>query len=145
LYATNYSSAPHEIDCTSTIDGSKAHLSYKQYNPTSTAGQKAILDAAYKAIQHPETGPIYLHCWTGWHASGLASAIVLRQFCGMDATTAVKYWDLNTDGAPVDSSYTAIRDRIRTFVPKAGYEISDAVKSEICPTTASAQSMASGN
>jgi hypothetical protein len=133
LYATNYSTAPHELDCQSNIDQSKNHFSYKQYNPTTNAGITAIFDAVMKSISDPSVGPVYLHCWNGWHASGLASALVLRQFCGMSADAAAKYWDLNTDGAPVDSSYSAIRDRIRAFQPKAGYQLTTAQKKAICP------------
>ena len=133
LYSTNYATAPKAVDCASNLTKAKTHLDYKQFNPTTTAGIKSILDTVYASIKDPSRGPVYLHCWNGWHASGLASAIVLRQFCGMSASAAVAYWDLNTDGTAVDSSYSGIRDRVRAYVPRAGYEISAAMKKDICP------------
>lgn len=137
LYTTNYSTAPKSLDCASNLSAlggpAKNHIDYKQLNASTASGIKAIFDLVYASIKDPARGPVYVHCWNGWHASGLSAALALRQFCGFSAAAAEAYWQLNTDGTAIDSQYTNIRERIRTFVPLSGYTISAEMKKEICP------------
>lgn len=146
LYTTNYSTAPKSLDCASNLSAlgasgapeasgapAKNHIEYKQLNASSASGIKAIFDLVYASIKDPARGPVYVHCWNGWHASGLSAALALRQFCGFSAAAAEAYWQLNTDGTAIDSQYTNIRERIRTFTPLSGYPISAEMKKAICP------------
>ena len=91
-----------------------------------------MFSAVKLAIQN-NSGPIYMHCWNGWHASGLASALALRQFCGMNSKDAVSYWDKNTDGNNTDPNFESIRQSIRDFVPWAEFKITPEVRERICP------------
>lgn len=72
-----------------------------------------------------------MHCWNGWHASGLVSSLALRQFCDMSGKDAVAYWNQNTDGNN-GSGYDSIRQRIIDFKPLSQYKITDKEKRLIC-------------
>ena len=136
LYETNYNTAEHVKDCTG-VEGPN-HFSYLQSSVTSsnaaTRSQalESILSIVYDHIKGGDHRPIYLHCWNGWHASGFASAIVLRQFCNMSRNDAVKYWDRNTDGVSVPSR-GQIHKWIRDFSPDpAKYRLESDVQSQLC-------------
>jgi hypothetical protein len=134
LYSRNFSSAPSQVKCqrNGPSDGS---LSYRQLSPISRTEMRKILETVHAAILRPaEVGPVYLHCWNGWHASGLASALALRQFCGVDADAAVQYWERNTDGHNRENGYAGFREQIRDFTPYRDLDISAARRLEICPT-----------
>ncbi len=137
LYTTNFSTAPKAVDCASNIASlgapAKGHIDYKQLNASTDAGVKAIFNEVYASMKNPARGPVYVHCWNGWHASGLAAALALRQWCGFSAAKAEAYWQLNTDGTAIDSQYTNIRGRIKSFVPLSGYPISAEMRASICP------------
>jgi hypothetical protein len=136
LYSTNYSSAAKTTNCKSAIDGSAQKLNYMQVSPlASDTEARKILNIIYKKLTtDTDHSPIYMHCWNGWHASGLISAYTLRQFCGFTGEQAVAYWDRNTDGANVGSSYDKIRARIRAFTPDTSMKIDSALKAQICPS-----------
>jgi hypothetical protein len=61
------------------------------------AGRQRILEEIYDYIIEEKSHPIYMHCWNGWHAAGLMSAIILRQYCGYSSQQAVSYWISTTD------------------------------------------------
>jgi hypothetical protein len=128
LYATNYSKAPHQLDCRS-LRGAN-HLDYVQIDPKSKP--EDILKLVFAAIFNRERGPIYVHCWNGWHASGLIAALSLRQFCGVSADDAVKYWVKNVDGNDFPSMQP-IKTLIRNFQPRSDLLIGPSVQAEICP------------
>ena len=130
LYSMNYDSASPKVSCRS-IYG-KNQMDYLQLSTYNAAGIKAIFTIVKNAITK-NTGPVYMHCWNGWHASGLASALALRQFCGASATEAVNYWDKNTDGNNTDPNFKSIRESIRNFVPFAEFKISMEDRDRICP------------
>jgi protein tyrosine/serine phosphatase len=100
-------------------------MDYIQISPlASEANVDAILNKIHETIQDYQHGPIYLHCWNGWHASGYISALALKQFCGTTDEAAVQYWDKNTDG----------QNKIRAFIPRQKFNISSDIQKNICPT-----------
>lgn len=134
LYSTNFSTAPKQTKCR-TFTGAEHQLDYLQTSILSYRAEdiKALLTLIHEHIRNPALGPIYEHCWNGWHASGFAATTALRQFCGFTAAQAVKYWDINTDGNNKSSGYENVRRQIRAFVPVAGLEITETEKQALCP------------
>ena len=132
LYETNFESAPELTTCESP-HGPDHALSYFQVSSTDEAQTYEVLQAVYETIQDYRHGPLYIHCWNGWHASGLLAAKILRQFCGYSAEEAVEYWDRNTDGNNQERRYESIRRRIREFAPYPEFRITDEEAALICP------------
>jgi len=134
LYSTNYKTSPHAEDCAADHAGA-GHFDYTQQSVLLyTSAQQAVLKMAYDTITGKTSGPMYLHCWNGWHASGYISALILRQFCGFTGDQAVNYWDKNTDGNDVGSSeYNQIRQKIRAYVPDATMPLDAATQQAVCP------------
>ena len=136
LYPTRFDTAPPSESCR-TFDGDDGHLDYGQISVL--RGRRAdiqrILATVLQHIRKPELGPIYVHCWNGWHASGYAAAATLRQFCGFDAKQAVHYWDVNTDGAN-GGGYGKVRELIRTFEPFPELTIGADERAALCPDPA---------
>jgi len=126
LYHTNYSKAAPQTSCDS-LRG-KNTLKYVQigYN----AKPRQILEMIRDAIFNPASGPIYVHCWNGWHASGFISALALRQFCGVSGNDAIAYWIKNTDG---DSTYPDHKKGIQNFRPYEDLMIDAKTQQRICP------------
>jgi hypothetical protein len=129
FYSTNFQSSPSNISC-QTADGAHA-FEYQQISVLSGESYLKILAMIYERIQAPERGPIYGHCWNGWHPSGLVSAIALRQFCGYSGEEAESYWVRNTDGA--STGYSHIRQKIRDFSPLEKWKVSAETQARICP------------
>ena len=130
FYEPNFS--PKKVICESRLGGKNA-LNYTQISALEdTPGIMAVLRDIYTCIFSGNGCPIYGHCWNGWHASGLVAATVLRQFCDFTPEQAVKYW---IDGADTieNSSFPSIKRKITDFTPFAEFEISEKIKSEICP------------
>jgi len=92
-----------------------------------------MIQMTYESATNDNVGPIYLHCWNGWHASGYISAVILKQFCGYSNWDAVNYWDLGTDGANTSPRYQHQRERIKNFVPYPEFMISDSLQDCLCP------------
>jgi len=134
LYSTNYSTAPKEVKC-KTFEGNENTLVYSQISPLAyrESDLRAMHMMMYDRIRDPKLGPVYDHCWNGWHASGYVAATALRQFCDFTAEEAVDYWNVNTDGNNKGSSYNKLRDKIRSFVPSPDMEISAEEKAALCP------------
>lgn len=128
LYPTNYSKNPPTMDCNS-IRGNN-RLSYEQLGFMSKT--RTILEKIHAAILDPAMGPIYVHCWNGWHASGYIGAFALKQFCGVSGSDAVKYWIKNADGTD-DGSYEEHKKRIRDFVPYTDLNIDSSAQARVCP------------
>lgn len=134
LYTTNYGSAPKVTSCKSVIDSNQT-LNYVQASPhVNDLDGRKVLNLIYKRLTSTtDNSPIYLHCWNGWHASGLISAYTLRQFCDYTADQAVAYWNRNTDGNNVGSNYDRLRAKVRAFQPDPNMKIDPALKAKICP------------
>lgn len=128
LYTTNYETASPRVDCQGPTGAHR--LKYVQLSPNSQP--REILELVQAAIQDPARGPIYTHCWNGWHASGLISALALRQFCDWSPARALAYWEANVDGVN-GPEYDPVRRRVQSFTPYADLQISAAEQMEICP------------
>ncbi|MGE3756136.1 MAG: hypothetical protein AB7H97_00175 [Pseudobdellovibrionaceae bacterium] len=127
LYSANYSTAPTSYDCKNTSHQNNK-FQYKQYSPVSKTSK--ILELVYKRIKGELSGPVYTHCWNGWHYGGLISAIALKQFCGWTNAQADAYWVKNTDGN--SSGYENLRKIIRDFKPLSQFAIAAEEKAAIC-------------
>lgn len=131
LYSTRFSTAEPETACQERAGGEN-NLVYKNFIPLGRDGVKPIFALVHEQLMDYQ-GPIYIHCWNGWHASGYTAATALMQFCGFSGERAVEYWDLMTDGNNTDSGYERIRQRIREFTPFSEFQIPEPLQRKICP------------
>lgn len=129
LYETNFSSSPKQVNC-STSESKQNTIKYLQLTAANKENTEVYLQMIYNAIKGTGASPIYMHCWNGWHASGLVSSLALRQFCGMSGKDAVVYWTKNTDGN--SNGYDSIKKRIMDFQPLSKFKISADEQSKIC-------------
>jgi hypothetical protein len=129
FYPTNYSSAPKVLNCRSRTDMNNT-MNYNQTSILSLGNYDQFLGLIYSRIKGQLKGPIYGHCWNGWHASGLAAAVTLKQFCGYSDDQAVAYWIKNTDGA---SNFPEVIRKVRDFKASSQFAISAAEAQAICP------------
>lgn len=92
---------------------------------------KGIFSDINKLIYAEEIAPIYIHCWNGWHQSGMLSAFTLMQFCGISNQQALKYWEQNTDGNY--KGFPAVKSKILEFKPYKEFATDSITRSRICP------------
>lgn len=133
LYRTNFD-LENSLDTCSCVHGASNQIKYYQLDYFDSLHVQKIIELVYASGTNPNIGPVYLHCWNGWHASGFIAAILLKQFCGYSSDEAVDYWDLGTDGANKGAHYEKIRDQIRAFQPSEKYKLVDTAGNYICPT-----------
>ena len=133
MYPTRFASAPASETCR-TFEGDSGHLDYGQISVLRGKRDdiRRVIANVFDHIRHAELGPIYVHCWNGWHASGYAAAATLRQFCGFTADQAVRYWNLNTDGVN-GRGYERVRALIRKFEPFPEFTIGADQRAALCP------------
>lgn len=127
LYSKNFAYSKKSI-------GPNKNGKYLKYIQNSLSNEKEIkqfLELVYNNIKDTTAGPIYIHCWNGWHQSGYASALVLMQFCGFSNDEAYSYWEKCAAGDL--SKYSHIKKAIYKFKPYKDFQISDEIKSIICP------------
>ena len=132
LYRENFEESPLGDTC-NCIDSTLNRLEYEQRDYYDSLHVYDMLKSTYEAATLPEVGPVYLHCWNGWHASGFIAAVILKQFCDYSDWDAVNYWDLGTDGANTSPRYQTQRERIKKFEPYPEFAISDSLKGCLCP------------
>ncbi|UKN00844.1 OmpA family protein [Paracrocinitomix mangrovi] len=132
LYRQNFEESPIGDTC-NCVDNSWNNFKYYQYDYYDSSHVYEMIKMTYNAATQEETGPVYLHCWNGWHASGYISAVILKQFCGFSDWDAVNYWDLGTDGANTSPRYQTQRERIKEFQPYPEFMISDSLQKCLCP------------
>ena len=147
LYETGYSTSNASVRCkplsgVSNSAGNGNELAYvdKPISNSKIANLNLndILRLIHQRIVSPnDHRPVYMHCWNGWHASGYASAIVLRQFCGWSGAQALEYWKCATDRN--DYGYSQLRDDILNFKPMSSLKITGSVSREICPTISTSE------
>jgi hypothetical protein len=128
LYSKNYDSSEKQLEANGNT------LNYHQITGNTNTEIKQIIQMVYDVINRKNEGPIYFHCWNGWHQSGYVSASILKQFCDYDNDEAYDYWMRNTDGA--NKGYDKIKQMVRDFEPFAEFTISDETKKLICPCRA---------
>lgn len=132
LYRENFENTPIGDTC-NCIDSTLNRFEYEQRDYYDSSHVYDMLRSTYEAATKPEVGPVYLHCWNGWHASGFIAAVILKQFCDYSDWDAVNYWDLGTDGANTSPRYQTQRERIKDFKPYPEFEISDSLRDCLCP------------
>jgi outer membrane protein OmpA-like peptidoglycan-associated protein len=132
LYRKNFESSPLGDTC-NCVDNSYNQFDYYQYDYFDSTHVYDMLELTYNAAVNENVGPVYLHCWNGWHASGYISAVILKQFCELSSWDAVNYWDLGTDGANTSPRYQNQRERIKDFVPYKEFMLSDSLQECLCP------------
>jgi protein tyrosine/serine phosphatase len=135
MYTTNYDKKTNPVKCKTDRGPDnklEINMSYLQKGPWDRKTQYEILKAVYDNITNPNAGPLYIHCWNGWHASGLVSSFALRQFCNYTGSQAVKYWDTNTDGNNKGKSYNSYRSQIQNFIQFDDLKLTDKVMKQIC-------------
>ncbi len=132
LYRTNSDSSFTEVKC-NCIDGDKNKMDYFQYDYFDDKHVYEMIKMVYESATDSSKGPVYLHCWNGWHASGFLAAVILKQFCGYNDIDAVAYWDLGTDGANRSPHYRTVRKRIRDFEAFPEFMLEDEMGNSICP------------
>ncbi len=129
LYAENFSSSEKITTC-KTQNGEANQLEYQQLSAFD-GHEELHLKKIFQHIKGEVTGPIYEHCWNGWHASGYIAAITLKQFCGYTDEQADAYWVRNTDGN--SSGMGSIRAKLKAFKPLANFKITSDESALICP------------
>ncbi len=127
LYDVNFETSPSFL----INDEKKDTLKYYQIGGNTEAELDSILMLSYNSIMNKEVGPVYLHCWNGWHQSGFVSAILLKQFCGYNTVKSLHYWEDCAD--TWIRGYDRIRDAIRDFEPIEKYKVSQEISDVICP------------
>ena len=129
LYTKNFDTAPKVTSCKNNL-GAENELNYQQITAFDETNTEKYLKIVYDMIHDKKAGPLYIHCWNGWHASGLISALMLRQFCDMSGEEAQNYWIENTDNH--SDGYDDVKDRIKNFKPLEKFKISKEIQQQIC-------------
>ena len=129
FYPNNFSGAKKKTNC-GDAKGSN-QLDYQQLTAFNKSNHEVILNQIYQRIKGQINGPIYGHCWNGWHASGLIASMALQQFCDWSQAEAGDYWKRNTDGN--SKGYEAVLRQVMNFKKISRLEISDSEKAAICP------------
>jgi LysM repeat protein len=128
LYSTNF----NELYPAERLDSLRSSgFSYECHPSLSEEVVRDFMHQIHDLMQTPNPRPMYIHCWNGWHQSGMLSAFTFMQFCGLSNQQALKYWEQNTDGN--HSGYSAVKSRILSYVPDSDIQISDSLKAQICP------------
>lgn len=109
----------------------KTGFNYQCRSKWEEAELEIFIAELYEQIQAPPYQPIYIHCWNGWHQSGLLSAVILMQFCDLNNYQAIQYWEENTDGN--NKGFAAVKTKILNFKKISKYSISESQKKQICP------------
>jgi len=125
LYTKNFANAEKFISF------GDNNLNYHQISGNTRDEIKQIISMVYDVINRKSKGPLYFHCWNGWHQSGYVSSAILKQFCDYDDDEAFDYWMRNTDG--VNKGYDKVKAMVREFRPFNEFNISPDIKKLICP------------
>jgi hypothetical protein len=116
-------SGPHQC--------SQGTLEYKGGSFMPKHVRPILVDIA--AAARDRAGPVLVHCWNGSHGAGEVAAYALVQFCGWSVGRAGEYW-ANTIHDPENlGQYGRVIDRIHSFRPFPGLELSPEIQSAICP------------
>jgi len=91
---------------------------------------RQLLISTKMSIEGAIDAPLYIHCWTGRHASGFLSALALKQFCDFTSEEAIDYWNEGTDGS---SNFPSFHEEIRNFQPYSDLKIDTDTQKALCP------------
>ncbi|AZZ36528.1 hypothetical protein CIK05_06905 [Bdellovibrio sp. qaytius] len=129
FYKDNYDESEKIITC-----GEEQKLEYLNLASLKAGNEKALLLQVHKHIKGEIPGPMYGHCWNGWHASGYAAVINLMQYCNWDNDKALAYWRKNTDGNDT-KEYQHVMDKVKNFKKfnDEDLAITEAEAKLICP------------
>lgn len=130
FYSNNFKTASPSTSCLAHGQGNR--LEYKQITALRASSPSILMQEIYKRIKGQTPGPIYGHCWNGWHASGYIAALALQQFCHWSKNESLQYWIQNTDGN--NHGYYTIKNGIQNFKIIPALEISDTERQLICPS-----------
>jgi len=125
LYSRNFNTAEKSFS----IDNKT--MNYHQISGNTTSEIEQIIKMVFQVINRDIKGPLYFHCWNGWHQSGYVSSAILKQFCNYTDNEAYNYWMRNTDG--VNKGYDRVKQMVRDFKPFPQYKISEEIQEMICP------------
>ncbi len=129
LYDRGFNGAVKESHCTDKLGQSN---SIHYLSKIQSKQSKEVLERIYKAIKLQQQGPIYMHCWNGFHASNAMAAVALRQFCDYSEADALKFWKTNAEGTDRRENFSLMLNFIRNFEPYPEFQISESEKSLIC-------------
>lgn len=130
LYPTNFNTAAKVTNCKN-FKNENQTLNYENIIGLDTYTTPKFVAKVFNVIKGTAAGPIYGHCWNGWHASGYVAATLLKQFCGYTDIQALDYWIKNTDKN--DQGYASEKKMVTDFKPITKYLISKAESDLICP------------
>lgn len=112
---------PGPIKCTNKLTGQPNTLRYYAGKILDMKYKMSYLSELSKVANDPSHGPIFVHCWNRFHASGELAAIALRQICDWDGDIASEYWKRHAAKYPMIS-------RIRSFRPDKNLEPTESVQ-----------------
>ncbi|MBI5325322.1 MAG: hypothetical protein HZB41_08655 [Ignavibacteriae bacterium] len=127
LYSKNFDNSKKLFVETKTNDT----LKYISISGSNRKSLRKIIELVDDVIKNPGKGPVYFHCWNGWHQSGLISSVILMQFCDYTNERALKYWIDNTDG--VNKGYENVKFLVKSFKPFGDIKIDKKLQQKICP------------
>lgn len=114
-------------------DGSINTMDYKVYGFRPRDARRVSMEMIYNVIK-TGSGPVFMHCWNGWHASGEIAAIALMQFCGWSGKAAGDYWKENIGDKANLPKYGKIpHQHIAHFQPFEDLRISAEEQERVCP------------
>jgi hypothetical protein len=119
---------PGPIECRNKLTGDENTLRYIALNANTDEAKEIVLEHVYKSLKDASRGPIFVHCWNGYHASGELAAISLKQVCMKDwgtGTRASRYWHRHGNGA-------AMISRVGRFAPSDNLELPQRYQDAIC-------------
>jgi hypothetical protein len=117
-----------QIQCASSVSGQQNTLTYIGGEASQLAFEQDVMNRIQTVIANPNTGPVFVHCWNGDHASGELASFGLRQFCGWSGPAATAYWSRNQHGAAPIS-------RIGKFNPNPALGIKEEDRAVLCRQT----------
>lgn len=129
IYVYNDKSPNNQPTQCADIQGKSNQTSYRMI---SFRDRKAIFTKVFEAVTS-NRGPVVVHCWNGWHASGEVAATALMQFCGWSGAEAAQYWEDNIGDRGNIPKYGSIKKRIRDFKIFDELRLSPQIQTEVCP------------
>ena len=90
-----------------------------------------ILQDVQQRASAPFPKPVYYHCWNGRHQSGMLSAMMLMQFCGLTNEQGLAYWYECTNGD--NKGYQKVKDRVANFERFPRLALDAATRNRVCP------------